>query len=86
MQSLLWDEAEGGSFSIPEKLYMAIMAVSCYKCEYLIAMLEQEFVLQGGNVKWISHGLKAVDSKIVLFAEVCEIMAFIPWMMSSKHI
>ena len=26
---------EGGDLTIPEKLYIALMAVSCYECDYL---------------------------------------------------
>jgi len=37
------------------------MAVSCYNCEYLINILEENFVLNGGNIDWISNGLKVVD-------------------------
>lgn len=79
--NLIWDDSDGGTFSITEKLYLGIMAVSNYECEYLLGVLEYLFVLRGGNIKWINEGLKAVDSRIALFAEVSEIMAFIPWML-----
>ncbi len=43
-------------------------------------------MLNGGNVEWITIGLKAVDERIVKFAEINEILAYCPWNLSAKHI
>jgi len=43
-------------------------------------------VLNGGNVEWITLGLKAVDARIVKFGEINEILAYCPWKLGSKHI
>lgn len=42
---------------LDQKLYLAIMAVSCYHCDYLLNILEEQFVLEGGDLTWISEGL-----------------------------
>lgn len=42
---------------LDQKLYLAIMAVSCYHCDYLLNILEEQFVLEGGDLKWITEGL-----------------------------
>lgn len=47
--------------SIEIKHYLGIMAVSCFNCDYLLDILCERFVLTGGNLEWISQGLKAVD-------------------------
>ena len=52
------------------------MAVSCYNCEYLLKILEEQFVLSGGNFDWITHGLKAVDYRVAKFADLNEILAY----------
>lgn len=43
-------------------------------------------MLNGGNVEWITLGLKAVDARIVKFGEINEILAYCPWKLGSKHI
>lgn len=46
------------------KFYIAIMAVSCYDCEYLIKILEDQFLLYNGDIDWLTQGLKSVDPKL----------------------
>lgn len=46
------------------KYYIAIMAVSCYDCEYLLKILEEQFILNNGNVEWLTSGLSQVDKKL----------------------
>lgn len=43
-------------------------------------------MLNGGDIDWITHGLKACDQRVAKFAEINEILAFQPWKVSSKHI
>jgi len=72
--------------SLDMKLYLGIMAVSCFNCEYMLNILEEQFVLNGGNLEWITGGLKKVDPRLAKFAEINEILAFKPWQLQSKHI
>jgi hypothetical protein len=58
------------------KLYLGIMAVSCFNCDYLINILEENFLMNGGNSDWITQGLKAVDPRVTRFAEINEILAY----------
>lgn len=55
------------------------MAVSCYNCGYLLSILEVQFVLNGGDIQWISNGLKKADPRCTKFAIVNEVLAFAPW-------
>ena len=72
--------------SLEHKLYLAIMAVSCYKCDYLLNILEEQFVLEGGDLTWITEGLSKVDARLALFCELNEILAFRPWALSTSHL
>ena len=49
---------------VPWKYYIAIMAVSCYQNYYLIKILEEQFLLNGGNIEWLTDGLKKVHKKL----------------------
>lgn len=68
------------------KYYLAIMAVSCYECEYLIRILEEQFLLYGGEVSWLTEGLRKVDPKLIKIAELNEYLAFKPWSLTYSHI
>ena len=37
-------KADSTVLNIQDKLFLAIMAVSCYKCDYLLGILEEQFV------------------------------------------
>ena len=71
---------------LEQKLYLGIMAASCYESEYLINILEEQFVLQGGDLQWITEGLKKVEPRLAKFAEINEIMAFRPWGVKPYHL
>ena len=60
------------------------MAVSCHKCDYLLNILEEQFVLNDGELEWITEGLKKVDPRLAKFAELNELMAFKPWQISTN--
>jgi len=71
---------------LDQKLYLAIMAVSCYHCDYLLNILEEQFVLEGGELTWLTEGLEKVDPRLRRFSELNEILAFRPWALSSNHL
>jgi sestrin len=68
------------------KYYISIMAVSCYDCEYLLKILEEQFLLFGGDVSWLTEGLKAIDRKLRRISELNELMAYRPWIIDYTHI
>lgn len=43
-------------------------------------------MLSGGDIEWITQGLKAVEPRVAKFSEINEILAFVPWKLNSKHI
>lgn len=56
--------------------YLGIMAISLYNCEYLLQILQEQFLLAGGPLEWLLFGLKKVDPKIARIAELNEVIAF----------
>jgi hypothetical protein len=42
---------------VPFKYFLAIMAVSCYNCEYLRNLMEEQFILMGGDPAWVEVGI-----------------------------
>lgn len=68
------------------KYYLAIMAVSTIKCEYLLHHLETEFLLAGGEMSWLVEGVKATPDKLNLISELNNILAHQPWKVEFKHI
>lgn len=79
-------EQESDVLSRDQKLYLAIMAVSCYQCDYLLNILEEQFILEGGELTWITEGLSKVEPRLARFSELSEIMAFRPWTLSTTHL
>ena len=77
---------DSGVLKLTQKLYLGIMAVSCYRCEYLLNILEEQFVLQGGDLEWITEGLSKVDPRLTKFGELNELMAFKPWGLTTNHL
>jgi hypothetical protein len=65
--------------------YLAIMAVSCYKCEYLLYLLQYQFLLNGGPLEWLLFGLERVDPKLKRIASLNERMAYTPWDIGETH-
>ena len=79
-------DAYSDVFSLDQKIYLAIMAVSCYQCDYLLNILEEQFILEGGDLTWITEGLQKVEPRLARFSELNEIMAFRPWTLSTIHL
>ena len=68
------------------RYYLSIMAVSCYNCEYLLKIQEEQFILNGGDPCWLKKGLKAVDSKLIHIARLNELLAHKPWAIDAEEI
>lgn len=70
---------EGGEndlFHKYENYYLAIMAVSCYECEYLLYILQEQFLLADGPLEWLVFGLEKVNPKLRRIAELNEMLAY----------
>lgn len=79
-------EAETEIFPMHYNYYLAIMAVSCYQNEYLLYLLQEQFLLSGGPLEWLIFGLEKVDAKLRRVAELNEILAYKPWSLKDEHL
>lgn len=43
-------------------------------------------MLGGGDLQWITEGLKKVEPRLAKFAEINEMMAYKPWAITPIHI
>ncbi len=68
------------------KYYLAIMAVSTIKSEYLLSLLENQFLYFGGEESWVIGGLDYVNEKLRCLAKINNILAFQPWKINSMDL
>jgi hypothetical protein len=68
------------------KFYIAIMAVSTVRCEYLLRELEMQFLLKGGEEKWLVNGLVEVPEKLRKLEKINNILAHQPWKLNVQDI
>lgn len=61
------------------RFFLAIMAASCYNCDYLLNRLMINFIKTGGNIKWLENGLKDCPKKLQKIANLNLIIAHSPW-------
>jgi hypothetical protein len=52
----------------------------------LLKIQEEQFLLCGGEISWLTQGLQKVDPKLQRISELNEMMAYRPWIISPVHI
>lgn len=84
---------EEGYLPISWRYFLAIMvfiyliqAVSTIKSQYLLTILEDLFLINGGNKEWLIHGLKKVPEKLSGLSKYNNIMAHQPWKLQTTTI
>lgn len=65
--------------------FIAIMAAGRHQCSYLIQQQVAEFLIQGGDERWLS-GLEAIPAKLRDLYELNKILAHRPWLITKHHI
>ncbi|CAO1313477.1 unnamed protein product [Diamesa tonsa] len=79
---LMYDD---GPLPFVYRHYLAIMAASRNKCNYLVNLHEKEFLLQGGDSKWLG-GLEFIPPKLRAIYDINKILAHRPWLLTKEHI
>ena len=74
-----------GPLSIPWRFYIAIMAISCYGCDYFLNRLMTHYIKTGGDIKWLECGLKACPKKLQRLYEINNLLAFSPWKLRNSQ-
>lgn len=75
-----------GLLSQTWKYYIAIMAVSTMKNEFLMRILEEQFLFVGGEEAWLIGGLNAVPNKLKSLSTINDILAHQPSKITAKII
>jgi len=76
---------ESGPLPLPVRNYIAILAASQFRCQYLVAHQEQEFLLNGGDIMWLK-GVDHLPKKMSNLLEINSILAHEPWKIRREHI
>ncbi len=77
---------EDNYIPISWKYYIAIMAVSTIRCEYVLRELEIQFLLKGGDERWLINGLVEVPEKLKMLEKINNILAHQPWKLKIQDI
>jgi hypothetical protein len=76
MYILIDDE---GYIPLTWRYYIAIMSVSTMRCDYLLKVLEENFLEAGGDESWLIHGLDVVPEKLARIGRINNMIAHQPW-------
>lgn len=82
------NELMSGNCIIPEtwRYFIAIMAVSTIRCEYLLRSLQETFLTKGGDENWLIYGVDFVPDKLKKLIKVNNMLAHQPWKITSIEI
>lgn len=75
---------DDGPIPVTWRHYLAILAASRYNCTYLIKLHERDFLLQGGDLNWLSYKKEDIPKKIVKLFKINALLAHQPWKISSE--
>lgn len=65
--------------------HCCLQAAGRHQCSYLISLQKQEFLLQGGDLKWL-NGLNCIPQKLRNLYDINKILAHRPWLLNKSHI
>jgi len=74
-----------GPVSLPWRNYIAILAVSKYRCDYLLRLQEEEFLLNQGDIQWIENP-SIMPEKLKKLDTINSILAYKPWILNNEHV
>ena len=70
---------EDGFIPKPWRYYIALMAVSSAKSDYLFKIIEEKFLESGGDESWLIFGLDVLPEKLKKLARFNNIFSHQPW-------
>jgi len=76
---------DDGPLPFDYRHYIAIMAAARHQCSYLVNIQTTEFLLQGGDERWLK-GLEHIPKKLRDLYEINKILAHRPWLINKEHI
>ncbi|KAL6069515.1 Sestrin-2, variant 2 [Balamuthia mandrillaris] len=74
-----------GPLQLHIRSYIAIMAASQYECLYLVRLMEQDYLANGGDPAWLA-GISYIPKKLASLLEINCLLAHQPWLLKKDHI
>ncbi|KAJ0407860.1 hypothetical protein ATCC90586_007206 [Pythium insidiosum] len=74
-----------GALPLPWRSYIALMASSELRCNYLSDLQQYYFIVNGGDYEWIK-GLDYIPPKLFRLHELSSLLAHRPWLITPQHI
>ncbi|KAG2385545.1 hypothetical protein C9374_003360 [Naegleria lovaniensis] len=74
-----------GPLPLDWRCYISIFAASRHNCKYLVRRLEAEFLLYGGDSKWL-QGIEFIPPKLKKLVKLNSILCHMPWMVTEELI
>lgn len=68
------------------RLYIALMAASAMRCEYLFKIIEEAFLEIGGDESWLIFGLDVIPEKLKRLSRINNLLAHQPWKIITEDI
>ena len=68
------------------RYYIALMAASAMRCEYLFKTLEEDFLEIGGDESWLIYGLDVIPEKLKKLSRINNLLAHQPWKIITEDI
>lgn len=73
-----------GPLTKPERLYLGILSAARFECQYIVDMIEMDFLMAGGDPSWL-QGTHAISTKLKSILEINSILAHRPWLIRPSH-
>jgi sestrin len=74
-----------GTLPLPWRHYIALMAASEFRCNYIAELHQYYFITNGGDYEWIK-GIDYVSPKLFRLHELSSLLAHRPWLITAEHI
>ena len=78
--------SQDGFIPITWRYYIALMAASAMKTEYLFKTIEDAFLGAGGDEAWLIYGLDVIPEKLSKLSKINNLLAHQPWKIITEDI
>lgn len=76
---------QDGPLPLPWRSYIALMAASELRCNYIADLQQYYFIVNGGDYDWIK-GIEYVPPKLFRLNELSSLLAHRPWLITVDHV
>ena len=72
--------------TVPERLYLGIIASNSIGCDFLTKELIQNFIINGGKKDWIIKGLDGAPEEFKKISKINNILMYQPWILNQNYL